>query len=290
MCISTAIIPVAGKGTRFLPATKEIPKELLPILTRPMIDYVVQEAQMAQIERIVFITSYGKHQIADYYDRNSALEQFLFNRKKENELNKIKNPFEKIEFVTIRQGIPQGLGHAILKAKNIIGNEPFAVLLPDDLTDANPSVCAQMKEVFNPTEMKLLMGVMDVPIEETRHYGIVDGNLCKNHTQLIEMKGMVEKPEPKNAPSTWATPGRYLFSPMIFDFLEEISVGAGGEYQLTDAIHLMCEKYPKETYAHLFEGKRFDTGQIPGYLEATLHFAAKDPELKKIMTDFVQSL
>jgi UTP--glucose-1-phosphate uridylyltransferase len=278
MKIRKAIIPVAGKGTRFLPATKEIPKEIIPIINVPMIHYVVQEAVEAGIEQIVFVTSSGKYAIEDYFDRNQELEAFLERNNKIKELELIRKIGSMVSVTAVRQKEQLGLGHAVLMAKDLIGDEPFAVLLGDDIVinNTNPAT-RQLMKVSAENDGAPVIGVMEVPKNETQKYGIVKGEVINDKT--LRMTGMVEKPKPQDAPTNLATPGRYILTPEIFSILETIPRGAGNEYQLTDAINVLCQK--RNVFAHKFEGERFDTGSIHGYLDATIDFALKDPELRE---------
>lgn len=276
MHIRKAVIPVAGKGTRFLPATKQTPKEMLPILNFPMIHYVVEEAVKSNIEQIIFITSHGKESVENYFDNNYELEIFLEKNKKEKELELVRNISSMIEITTVRQKEQLGLGHAVLCAKNLISDEHFAVILGDDLVVAEKPVTAQLIDITKKHKADSVIGVMEVPNADTNKYGIIAGQPLNEKT--YKMNDMIEKPEPKDAPTNLATPGRYIFSPEVFEYLQKIKRGVGGEYQLTDAIKLMAQE--KNVLAHIFDGDRFDTGNIKGYLEATISFALKRPDLK----------
>jgi UTP--glucose-1-phosphate uridylyltransferase len=276
MKIRKAVIPIAGKGTRFLPATKQIPKEIIPIINVPMIHYIVQEAVEAGIEQIIFVTSSGKFAVEDYFDRNLGLENFLEQNNKKKEMELIKKIGSMVDVTTVRQKEQLGLGHAVLCAKDLVGNEPFAVLLGDDIViNKNPAI-KQLMDVSLAQDTATVIGVMEVPKNETNKYGIVKGEVVDEKT--LRMTGMVEKPKPEDAPTNLATPGRYILTPEIFKILEEIPRGAGNEYQLTDAINVLCEK--KNVFAYKFEGERFDTGNVHGYLDATIDFALKDPEIR----------
>lgn len=276
MRIRKAIIPIAGKGTRFLPATKEIAKEIIPIINVPMIHYVVQEAVEAGIEKIIFVTSSGKFAVEDYFDRNQELEAFLERNNKTKELELIRKIGSMVDVSSVRQKEQLGLGHAVLMAKNMVENEPFAVLLGDDIVMNNVPAIKQLMNVSVENEGAPVIGVMEVPQQDTAKYGIVKGERVNDRT--LKMTGMVEKPAPKDAPTNLATPGRYILTPDIFDILEKIPRGAGNEYQLTDAINVLCQK--KNVFAYKFQGERFDTGNIIGYLDATIDFALKDPQLR----------
>ena len=277
MKIRKAIIPIAGKGTRFLPATKEIAKEIIPIINVPMIHYVVKEAVEAGIEQIIFVTSSGKFSVEDYFDRNQELEAFLERNNKAKELQLIRNIGSMVDVTAVRQKEQLGLGHAVLMAKSMIqDNEPFAVLLGDDLViNPNPAI-KQLADVSLANNGAPVIGVMEVPKTETSKYGIVKGDIINERT--LRMTGMVEKPKPEEAPTNLATPGRYILTPDIFNILETIPRGAGNEYQLTDAINVLCGM--KDVFAYKFEGERYDTGNVHGYLDATIDFALKDPETR----------
>ena len=286
MKITKAVIPVAGKGTRFLPATKQIPKEMLPIINKPMIHYAVLEAVESGIEEVIFINSTGKFSIEDYFDRNLELENFLKNNGKAEMAEQIRDIGSMIEVISVRQKEQLGLGHAVNCAKHLITNEPFAVILGDDLVLNEEPVTKQLIKASSEQGGKSVIGVMEVDPQETNKYGIVDGQFVNDEKKTLKMKTMVEKPEPANAPTNLATPGRYILTPQIFDCLAEIPRGVGGEYQLTDAINMLAEK--DEVYAHIFEGERYDTGSIRGYLDATVEFALRDPSLKSVMTEILK--
>ncbi len=277
MRIRKAIIPIAGKGTRFLPATKEIAKEIIPIINVPMIHYIVKEACEAGIEQVIFVTASGKFAVEDYFDRNQELEAFLERNNKLKELELIRKIGSMVDVTSVRQKEQLGLGHAVLCAKSMIGNEPFAVLLGDDIVinDKNPAI-KQLIDLSVKNNGASVIGVMEVPKDQTSKYGIVKGDIVDEKT--LRMTGMVEKPKPEDAPTNLATPGRYVLSPEIFDILEKIPRGAGNEYQLTDAISVLCQK--RDVFAYKFEGERFDTGSLPGYLDATIDFALKDPAIR----------
>lgn len=285
MIIKKAVIPVAGKGTRFLPATKETPKEILPIINVPMIHYVVDEAVRSGIEQIIFVTSSGKSAVENYFDRNLELETFLEKNGKHELLRTIQKIGDMVEVVSVRQKEQLGLGHAIMQAQNIIGSDNFAVLLGDDIIVSEVPCTKQLIDVSEKCSLASVIGVMEVAREDTSNYGIVDGKFIEGSNKTLKMERMVEKPEPEEAPSNLATPGRYILSSNVFDILREIPRGAGGEYQLTDAINVMAGK--ERVYAHIFEGERFDTGSIRGYLDATIEFALRDPEKKEVMQEII---
>lgn len=286
MKIRRAVIPVAGKGTRFLPATKQIPKEMIPIINLPMIHYVVEEAILSGIEQIIFITSAGKHAVEDYFDRNFDLEDFLVKNGKVKELELVQKIGKMVEVTSIRQKEQLGLGHAVLCAKDLIGNEPFAVLLGDEIVRGNNPVIKQLMEVSAKNNQSNVIAVMEVDPKETFRYGIVKGDFVGDSKRTLRMTTMVEKPKPELAPSNLATPGRYVFTPEIFDALKIIPKGIGGEYQLTDAINMLAKN--GEFYAHIFEGERFDTGSIEGYLNATVEFALMNPESAPLMKSIIK--
>lgn len=284
MKIKKAVIPVAGKGTRFLPATKQIPKEMLPILDRPMIHYCVEEAVLSGIEEIVFVTSSGKEAIENYFDKNQELENFLEKNGKHDLLAKISKISQMIEVVTVRQKEQLGLGHAVLCAKSVIGSEDFAVILGDDIVVNEVPVTKQLIDCHN-TYGGSVIGVMQVPKSETSRYGIVKGTKIADKT--LKMEGMVEKPKPENAPTNLATPGRYILKNEVFSALERIERGAGGEYQLTDAINLLCSE--SLVHAHEFNGRRYDTGSLEGYLRATVDFALERDDLRATMLEIIKN-
>ncbi len=287
MKIRKAIIPIAGKGTRFLPATKEIAKEIIPIINVPMIHYIVQEACEAGIEQVIFVTASGKFAVEDYFDRNQELEAFLERNNKMKELELIRKIGSMVDVTSVRQKEQLGLGHAVLCAKNMIGDEPFAILLGDDIViNKNPAI-KQLMDVSLVNNGAPVIGVMEVPKNETNKYGIVKGDIVNEKT--IRMTGMVEKPKPEDAPTNLATPGRYILTPEIFSILEKIPRGAGNEYQLTDAINVLCQE--RDVFAYHFEGERYDTGNVHGYLDATIDFALKDPEIRdKFLASFKNRL
>ena len=285
--VRKVLFPVAGFGTRMLPVTKVVPKELLPILNRPAIEYVVDEALNSGFDSFIFVISYGKEAIIDYFDVDLGLRSFLAERKKESLLDLIKEVESKVKTLSaVRQKIPEGLGHAVLSAERLVGKEPFAVILGDDLIDAEPPCLKQMKELYlelsAQTENHSLIALEEVSLEEVSKYGIVEGERISDN--LIKIKRMVEKPSPEEAPSNLAIVGRYIFHPAIFEYLKRIPK-KGGEYQLTDAMQLMIEEgYP--FYGYIFQGIRLDTGNPKGYFKAILHYASKDPELREILKSF----
>ena len=276
MKITKAVIPIAGKGTRFLPATKEIPKEMLPILNRPMIHYVVEEAVNAGIKDVIFITSCGKTTIEDYFDRNFELESFLEKNNKSESAAQIKKIGEMINIVGIRQKEQVGLGNAIACAESVLRGEDFAVLLGDEIMTGSEPVTKQLIEAYECNGQRSVVGVMEIDQEQSNQYGMIDGKFLPQGSNTLRLEKMVEKPAPDQAPSNLATPGRYVLTNDIFDCLKNISPGFNGEIQLTDAINLMASK--TEVYAYIFRGGRHDTGNIKGYLDAVLEFALTSPE------------
>ncbi len=287
MKIRKAIIPIAGKGTRFLPATKEIAKEIIPIINVPMIHYIVQEACEAGIEQVIFVTASGKFAVEDYFDRNQELEAFLERNNKMKELELIRKIGSMVDVTSVRQKEQLGLGHAVLCAKSMIGDEPFAILLGDDIVINKKPAIQQLMDISLKNNGAPVIGVMEVPKSDTSKYGIVKGEIVDEKT--LRMNGMVEKPKPEDAPTNLATPGRYILTPDIFEILETIPRGAGNEYQLTDAINVLCNK--RDVFAYRFEGERYDTGNVHGYLDATIDFALKDPEIRdKFLASFKDRL
>ena len=286
MKIRRAVIPVAGKGTRFLPATKQTPKEMIPIINLPMIHYVVEEAILSGIEQVIFITSSGKHAIEDYFDRNFELEDFLIKNGKIKELELIQKIGNMVEVTSIRQKEQLGLGHAVLCARELVGNEPFAVILGDEIVRGPHPVTKQLIEIAQKNNNANVIGVMEIDPLETYKYGVVKGEFIPGSKKTLRMNTMVEKPKPADAPSNLATPGRYIFRPEIFDALKVIPKGVGGEYQLTDAINLLARE--SEVYAYIFDGDRFDTGNIEGYLNATIEFALMNKDSEAMMRRLIK--
>lgn len=271
--VKKAIIPAAGLGTRFLPATKAMPKEMLPIVDKPTIQYIVEEAIQAGIEDIIIVTGKNKRAIEDHFDYNLELEENLLKKGKLDLLDKV-HQSSKVELHYIRQKEPKGLGHAVWCARKFIGNEPFAVLLGDDIVQSDNPCIGQLMTQYDKTGQSIL-GVQEVPEEETHRYGIIDPS--EHEDFLYKVKNFVEKPK-ENAPSNLAIIGRYVLTPEIFDFLDDQEIGAGGEIQLTDAIQKLNETQGVNAYA--FEGNRFDVGEKLGFVMTTLTLALENPELK----------
>jgi len=287
--IKKAVIPAAGLGTRFLPATKAIPKEMIPIIDVPMIQYIVEEAVEAGIEEIILVTARHKEAIENHFDYNYELEDSLIKKGKAELAQISKNIANKCNLISIRQKIPMGLGHAVLAAAPIVGDEPFAILLGDDLVISEKAPCiGQCIDIFNKTETSVV-GVMKVQKSEVSKYGIIAGQEVED--KKWKVSGVVEKPAIENAPSQMAIPGRYVLSSRIFDYLKKIKPGKGGEIQLTDALQMLAQN--EGLLAYEFEGRRYDTGDRLGYLEATVHFALKRKELRdgfiKIMKEAISS-
>lgn len=284
--IKTAVFPVAGLGTRFLPATKANPKEMLPVVDKPLIQYAAEEAIAAGVTQLVFVTSSSKRAIEDHFDKNFELETRLAERGKDELLEIVHNVLPAgINCVYIRQPEALGLGHAVLCARNVVGDNPFAVILADDMIDDSNAGClSQMVELHKEHQCSLL-GVEEVAADETEKYGIVKTDpISERVGKVIEI---VEKPKPEVAPSNLAVVGRYILTPRIFGFLEKIGKGAGGEIQLTDAIAKLLDY--ETVFAYEFEGKRYDCGSKLGYLIATVEYALKHPELKDDFKAYLDS-
>ena len=270
--VQKAIFPVAGLGTRFLPATKAMPKELLPVVDKPLIQYAVEEAYAAGIREMIFITGRYKRAIEDHFDKAPMLENELIEKGKFELLQTVRSiaPMD-VSFVYIRQSEPLGLGHAVLCAEPVVGNEPFAVILADDLIDAQKPAIGQLIEACEKMGGGNVLAVQNVAKADTKKYGIVGVNDDSLTTSLVHE--MVEKPDPEVAPSTLAVIGRYVLEPEIFERLKKVQKGVGGEIQLTDAIASQLDL--GKTYAHRFEGIRYDCGSKQGFLDATIRFARK---------------
>ena len=268
--IRKAVIPVAGFGTRLLPATKAQPKEMLPIVDKPAVQYVVEEAVQSGIENLLFVTGRGKRAIEDYFDYAVELERELEAKNKTELLNIVRNISEMVSIYYVRQKVAKGLGDAIWHAKGFISNEPFGVLLADDIIDSDVPVLKQMIDVYR-EHPGIILAVMEVPIQDTKLYGIIEGK--KIADGLYQVKDLVEKPHPMEAPSNIAIVGRYILTPSIFESLETTKPGKNGEVQITDAIRNLAHK--EKIYAYMFKGTRFDVGEKVGYLKANIAFALK---------------
>ena len=273
-------------GTRFLPATKASPKEMLPVVDKPLIQYAVEEALAAGINEMVFVTGRSKRSIEDHFDKAYELENELELRGKTEMLKYVRSLMPaNMKCVYIRQPEALGLGHAVLCAQPVVGNEPFAVLLADDLLDGEPAVMRQMVDVYDYYKCSVL-GVQQVPLADTRSYGIVDSKPLKEDLEAVH--AIVEKPKPEDAPSTLAVVGRYVLTPRIFHHLARLGKGAGGEIQLTDGIAALMKE--EQVLAYRYQGKRYDCGSKIGYLEATLAMARKHPEVGEQFEALLQSL
>ncbi|MHB1315501.1 MAG: UTP--glucose-1-phosphate uridylyltransferase GalU [Christensenellales bacterium] len=285
MKVKKAVIPAAGLGTRFLPATKAQPKEMLPIVDKPTIQYIVEEAVRSGIEQILIITGRSKRAVEDHFDRSPELEQELLSKDKEDLLDVVRSISSMAEIYYVRQKQPKGLGHAVLCAKAFIGNEPFAVMLGDDVVYSEVPVVRQLMDVYD-SHPGTILGVQSVPYDQTNKYGIVR---CKKEISrgLYSVEDLVEKPK-IDPPSNIAILGRYIITPEVFDILETTAPGAGGEIQLTDALRTLAGK--QAMYAFEFEGKRYDVGDRMGFLKATVEFALRRPDLNKEFARFLKEL
>lgn len=269
--IKKCLFPAAGYGTRFLPATKAVPKEMLPILTKPLLQYGVEEALSAGITNMAIVTGRGKRAIEDHFDNSFELESQLSGTSREHYLKEIKEVIKKSTFTYVRQKQMLGLGHAILTGEPLIGDEPFAVVLADDLCDCDENgVISQMIEIYNQYQCSVV-AIEEVPMNQTKKYGIIAGNLLDNSSNTYQVTEMVEKPEEKNAPSNMAIIGRYILTPDIFNILNNVKPDKNGEIQITDALEIQAKQ--GQVIAYKFKGRRFDCGSVKGYLEATNHFA-----------------
>lgn len=273
--VRKAIIPAAGLGTRFLPATKAMPKEMLPIIDKPTIQYIVEEAVESGIEDIIIVTGKGKRAIEDHFDHAFELEQNLFEKGKIQLLKEVQKTSELANIHYIRQKKPLGLGHAVWCARKFIGDEPFAVLLGDDIVDAEKPCLKQLIEQYEKTESSIV-GIQKVDFEDTSRYGIIDP--LSQSGRLYQVNSFVEKPSKENAPSNLAIMGRYILTPEIFSYLDKQEAGANDEIQLTDAIQQLNDK--QAVYAYEFEGKRYDVGEKSGFVLTTIDFALKDDKLR----------
>jgi len=284
--IRTAVFPVAGRGTRFLPATKASPKEMLPVVDKPLIQYAVEEALAAGARRLVFITGASKRAIEDHFDSDQELELLLQQQGRSDLLNQLRSVLPSYaSCIYIRQPAPLGLGHAVLCAQPAVGNEPFFVHLADDLIRSEVACLAQMAQVYEAKRASVL-GVQSVPRQDTEKYGIVAVEADGSPTSRV--RSIVEKPKPAVAPSTLAVVGRYVLSPAIFEHLERIGQGAGGEIQLTDGIAALMRE--EAVYAYRFEGRRYDCGSKLGYLQATVEYALAHPQLGRDFRRYLRAL
>jgi len=285
--VRKAVFPAAGFGTRFLPATKSIPKEMLALVDKPIIQYGVEEALAAGCDQIIIVTGRGKSAIEDHFDFSPELEGSLEKRGKTDLLAVSRQVSEMVKLSYVRQKEAMGLGHAVLMAKDLVGDEPFAVILPDDVIDANPPCLKQMMDVFDQVESSILATqVIDGPAISA--YGVLDGSPVPDNPRLFQVSGMVEKPKPADAPSRNAIIGRYILTPKIFDLLEHTPLGAGGELQLTDGIKGLL--HSEKVYGYSFEGTRYDAGDKLGMLKATVDFALKRDDLGPQFRDYLKTV
>lgn len=285
MKVKKAIIPAAGLGTRFLPATKAMPKEMLPIVDKPTIQYIVEEAIASGIEDIIIVTGKGKRAIEDHFDHSFELEQNLFEKGKFELLSEVQKSSKMVDIHYIRQKEPKGLGHAIWCARKFIGNEPFAVLLGDDIVDSETPCLKQMMVQFDRYHASIL-GVQQVKDSDIQKYGIVDGGMIEN--RIYDVRGLIEKPSMEEAPSNLAILGRYILTPRIFDILENQKPGTGDEIQLTDAIAQLNKI--EAVVAYDFEGIRYDVGDKMGFIQSTIEFALKRNTLRSELLEYLSSV
>ena len=285
MKVRKAVITAAGWGTRFLPITKSQPKAMLPLVDRPLIQYCVEEAVSSGIEQIVIITALGKRAIEDYFDRSFELEYVLEQKGETELLQEMRELSSLVDICYIRQKEQLGLGHAILTAKGIIAEEPFAVLLPDDIIDSKVPVLKQMMEVYEQYKTNVI-AVEPISSEETIKYGIIEPKRISGH--IYQVLGLAEKPEPAEAPSNLGVVGRYILMPQIFDALEVTPLGKNQEIQLTDALQLLLKQQP--IYACEFDGVRYDAGTPLGWLKATVSFALKHPDIGQELREYLRQL
>jgi UTP--glucose-1-phosphate uridylyltransferase len=285
MKLRKAVIPVAGLGTRFLPATKTVPKELLPIVDIPSIQYVVQEAVDAGIEEIIFVTGRGKDGIEDHFDEAPELEQLLTERGNHEMARTLRKIAEMTEVVSVRQKKPLGLGHAVLCARDLVGDEPFAVMLADDLIDAEVPGIRQLLQIYEETNESVI-ALMEVPLAEVQQYGVIKGREIKK--RLYQVEGTVEKPSAEDAPSRMAIIGRYVLRPEIFKILKNLPPGRGGEIQLTDGLAQLVRE--RKIFGCEFVGDRYDIGDKFGFVRATVAYALKRPDLRDKVLEFLKTI
>ncbi|MFC3773510.1 UTP--glucose-1-phosphate uridylyltransferase GalU [Paenibacillus sp. GCM10012303] len=285
MKVRKAIIPAAGLGTRFLPATKAMPKEMLPIVDKPTIQYIVEEAVESGIEDIIIVTGKGKRAIEDHFDNSFELEQSLLEKGKLELLNEVQKSSKMVDIHYIRQKEAKGLGHAVWCARKFIGNEPFAVLLGDDIVAADKPCLKQMIEQYERFKASVI-GVQRVPEKEVSRYGIIEAK--EIHERFFSVSNLVEKPKMEQAPSNLAIMGRYILSPKILDILDRQEPGAGGEIQLTDAIAKLNQE--EAVYAYDFEGVRYDVGEKLGFIQTNIEFALQHSELRQSLLEYMEKL
>ena len=282
--LRTCVFPCAGFGTRFFPATKVIPKEMLPLVDKPILQYGIEEARDSGLDKLIIVTSKGKESILDHFDRTSELERSLQERGKTDLLAEVDTVSRMVDLISVRQKEALGLGHAVLTAKDAVGGEPFAVVLPDDVILADEPCLKQMRRVFEETGRPVI-ALMEVSAEETSRYGIVGGDMLGN--RRFRVKEMVEKPK-INPPSRYAIIGRYILPPDIFPLLEQTERGAGGEIQLTDALRELVRQ--GDFYGYVFEGRRYDAGEKLGYLKATVDYALRHPQLRDEFRAYIENV
>jgi len=289
MRVRKAVFPAAGLGTRFLPATKAQPKEMLPLVDKPIIQYGVEEALASGCDQIIIITGRGKQAIEDHFDVSYELERMLEDRKKKDLLAIVRHISDLIHVAYVRQKEALGLGHAVLTARELVGDEPFAVLLADDVIDADPPCLKQMIRVFEETQSSVL-ATQIVEGKAISAYGVLDVKPADGRFdgRLYEILNMVEKPRPEQAPSNLAIIGRYILTPTVFETLSQIQAGAGGELQLTDGMKLLLKR--EKMYAYVYQGRRHDTGDKLGFLQATVEFALKREDLGEAFRQYLKSL
>jgi UTP--glucose-1-phosphate uridylyltransferase len=290
MRVRKAVFPAAGWGTRFLPATKAQPKEMLPLVDKPIIQYAVEEAVAAGVEQVIIVTSSQKRAIEDHFDLSYELEHLLEEKGEIEKLRQVRHISDLAQVAYVRQKEQLGLGHAVLMAKDLIGHEPFAVILPDDVVVADRPCIGQLIHAYHQTHGSVV-AVMEVSPEETGRYGVIGGEPVDetlNHGRLQRVTKLVEKPSPSEAPSNLAIIGRYVLTPKIFDKLEQTARGAGGEIQLTDAIEALMQE--QAVYGYAFEGVRYDAGTTMGWLKASVELALQRPDLAGEFRDYLRSL
>jgi UTP--glucose-1-phosphate uridylyltransferase len=282
--LRTCVFPCAGFGTRFFPATKVVPKEMLPLVDKPILQYGIEEALATGLDKLVIVMSKGKDSILDHFDRSIGLEKQLAEKEKLDLLADVEGVGKMVDLIAVRQKEALGLGHAVLKARDAVGDEPFAVVLPDDVILADEPCLLQMRRVYEETGRPVI-ALMEVPPEETSRYGVVSGEMIGN--RRFRVTDMVEKPK-SNAPSRYAIIGRYILPPEIFPLLQKTGKGAGGEIQLTDALRQLVKQ--GDFYGYIFEGRRYDAGEKIGYLKATVDFALHHPALGAEFRAYLQGL
>jgi UTP--glucose-1-phosphate uridylyltransferase len=285
--VRKAVFPAAGWGTRFLPATKAQPKEMLPLVDRPIIQYAVEEAVAAGIEQVIIVTSSQKRAIEDHFDLNYELEHLLEEKGEIEKLRLVRHISDLAQVAYVRQKEQLGLGHAVLMAKDLIGHEPFAVILPDDVVISDRPCIGQLIHAYHQVHGSVV-AVTEVPHEEVSRYGVIDGEPVEGQDRVYRVNGLVEKPAPEDAPSNLAIIGRYVLTPKIFDKLEQTQRGAAGEIQLTDAIEALMDE--QSVYGYAFEGTRYDAGTTMGWLKATVELAMNAAEVGSEFGEYLRTL